>query len=1022
MPQPLDHAQLYRVLAESAPDAIITIDAESVVLSVNPAAERIFGYTAAELIGQPLAMLMPERMRAGHAAGMGRYLATGRRHIAWHGIRVPVQTKAGAEIPVEISFGEFEADGRRIFSGFLRDISGRVAAEQAVAAARAEAERRAVEAEGLADQLQTQAAELELQTDEAQALAEELEQTNEQLQHALADAEGAREEAERATDRAARLQRVTAALSRVASRESVAAAAVEEGVSAFGATGGTLALLSADGATLELVGAVGYSPALVEPWRAFPASAAVPLADAARLRTTVVLRSEAERLARYPQLADTPATGDLAGLAAAPILVGDRVLGALGVSFPAERDLGTEDIGFLEALASVAGQALERTALYESERRARIRASYLSDASALLASSLDEEDAVRAAARAAVPHLADWCIVDVLEEDGTLRQLAVAHVDPAKVDWARAYRRRYPPELAAAQGVGPVVRTGTSAVYREVTDEMLAASARDPDHLALMRGIGFTSVMIVPLTSRGRTLGAFTFVAAESQHRYTAEDVALAEELGRRAGTAVDTARLYREAQRAEVEARQASRAKSEFLATMSHEIRTPVNAIIGYTELLELGISGPVTADQRAQLERIRASGHHLTRLINEVLDLAKIEARQMSVQPLPGLVGDAAEAALALVRPAAAAKQLRLSDQCEGEPGASYLGDPHRVQQILVNLLSNAIKFTPRGGSVRVWCDSATPPPASLGGMGDPWIRVTVRDTGIGIAADALERVFEPFQQVETGYTRTKDGTGLGLTISRRLARLMGGDVMVESEPGRGSTFTLWLPGAPAVVTSLAAHPLLPTALLATAANQAECAASGATGDGGAANGALAQLGRALRHQIEPVMLAFVVRLRSEAGFPHVRDVDEELVRDHFAAFLSDVAQSFAILDAAHRDPVGLLRDGSEIQRVILVRHGAQRYRLGWPESAVQREFDVLHEVLGDALATHPAAAVADPAGGARRQLSRFLEQAQQVSLRGFREAAATAGDEAHVAAGGEAMDGEPADGAAADDAARC
>lgn len=111
MARPLDHAQLYRVLAESAPDAIITIDEHSVVLSVNPAAERIFGYTAAELIGQPLAMLMPERMRAGHAAGMGRYLATGRRHIAWQGVRVPVQTKAGVEILVEISFGEFEADG-----------------------------------------------------------------------------------------------------------------------------------------------------------------------------------------------------------------------------------------------------------------------------------------------------------------------------------------------------------------------------------------------------------------------------------------------------------------------------------------------------------------------------------------------------------------------------------------------------------------------------------------------------------------------------------------------------------------------------------------------------------------------------------------------------------------------------------------------------------------------------------------------------------------------------------------------
>jgi signal transduction histidine kinase len=246
--------------------------------------------------------------------------------------------------------------------------------------------------------------------------------------------------------------------------------------------------------------------------------------------------------------------------------------------------------------------------------------------------------------------------------------------------------------------------------------------------------------------------------------------------------------------------AERASNVKSQFLATMSHEIRTPINAIIGYTELLDLGIGGALSEEQRTQLARIRASGRHLVGLIDDVLDLAKVEAGQMAVSRAPAVAAVAVDTALSLVRPQAAAKAIQLATTCEGDRLAAYLGDQARVQQILINLLSNAVKFTPSHGHVSVRCGTTEAgPPHEPPVQGARWTFFTVEDTGIGIAREKLESIFQPFTQVESGYTRTHGGTGLGLTISRRLARLMGGDLTVESREGEGSRFTLLLP-APA------------------------------------------------------------------------------------------------------------------------------------------------------------------------------------------------------------------------------
>jgi signal transduction histidine kinase len=262
-------------------------------------------------------------------------------------------------------------------------------------------------------------------------------------------------------------------------------------------------------------------------------------------------------------------------------------------------------------------------------------------------------------------------------------------------------------------------------------------------------------------------------------------------DIGQRKAAEAERERLLIDAQAARREAEAANRAKSEFLAVMSHELRTPLNAIGGYAELIELGIRGPVTPQQREDLARIQKSQRHLLGLINGVLNYSRAEAGAVHYE-----VGDVPlDAVLAtcetLIAPQARAKSIMLQFAACQAP-LTARGDREKVQQIVVNLLSNAVKFTAPRGEVTLACGRDRRP------GGEANVVVTVTDTGRGIAPDALDRIFEPFVQVDTRLTRTEEGMGLGLAISRDLARGMGGDLTAESALGVGSTFTLTLPGA--------------------------------------------------------------------------------------------------------------------------------------------------------------------------------------------------------------------------------
>jgi PAS domain S-box-containing protein len=237
------------------------------------------------------------------------------------------------------------------------------------------------------------------------------------------------------------------------------------------------------------------------------------------------------------------------------------------------------------------------------------------------------------------------------------------------------------------------------------------------------------------------------------------------------------------DAEAARLRSEEANRAKSEFLAVMSHELRTPLNAIGGYAELLEMGLRGTVTAAQVEDLRRIQKSQKHLLGLINEVLNYARVETGTVRYDLTEVAVAGSIVGVEMLVAPQLRAKGLVFTTACH--PDLAVRADPEKVQQILVNLLSNAVKFTDAGGSVELSCERTS-----------QQVHIRVRDTGVGIPAEKLETVFDPFVQVDQRLTRPHDGVGLGLAISRDLARGMGGDVTAESTAGVGSTFTLTLP----------------------------------------------------------------------------------------------------------------------------------------------------------------------------------------------------------------------------------
>jgi len=417
-------------------------------------------------------------------------------------------------------------------------------------------------------------------------------------------------------------------------------------------------------------------------------------------------------------------------------------------------------------------EALERSS--QAADRHASQMAFLAEASARLG-SLDYETTLREVAQLAVPRFTDWCAIDMVQPDERVERLVIAHVDPAKIELAKTLEEKYPSPQDATTGMPEVLRTGRPIHYPVITDEMLVAGARDDEHLRILREIGMHSVAIVPLTARGRTLGALSFVSARADRPLTAQDVVVLTEIGRRAGIAVDNARLYRDAELANT-------AKDEFLALLSHELRTPLNAIMGWTHMLRGGLPSDMAAHA---VEVIGRNARSQKQLVEDLLDVARIAGGQLDLHRTRVDLCDIARVGVDSTLPMAQSKGITLSCEAPGEP-LFVNADTNRLQQLIANLLSNGVKFTEKGGRVTVRVrrtrDSA---------------ELSVEDTGAGIPSEFLPNVFDRFRQGDTSLTRVYGGLGLGLWVVKQIAEAHGAQVRAESAgPGHGATLTVTWP----------------------------------------------------------------------------------------------------------------------------------------------------------------------------------------------------------------------------------
>lgn len=420
------------------------------------------------------------------------------------------------------------------------------------------------------------------------------------------------------------------------------------------------------------------------------------------------------------------------------------------------------------------------------------------------------------------------------------------------------------------------------------------------------------------------------------------------------------------------------SRAKSEFLATMSHEMRTPLNAVVGYAELLDLEVPGSLNAAQHQYLDRIRNASTRLLALISDVLDLAKLDAGRLVLARERADAATVVNEAVQLVKPLAAERGVRIVVRTEGEP--ELIADVRRVAQIVGQLVSNAVRFSASGSEVSVLASrfQAPEPANTMSDSSGCWCAIRVEDCGIGISERDLDAIFQPFTQVDASLTRAEEGTGLGLTIVRRLARLMGGDLSVTSRLGAGSVFTLWLP-APAAI--------------AGDAREGVCKIRERRGATRSARG-LVDVAESLLADLDGLIDRFVQRLRTDPQVAAVAArMDRHVLEDHTATFLADIAQSLIVIEGAGGEPAPLMRDAADIQQLIADRHGAYRQRAGWTEAELEREYDLLLESIDETVRTALPATADYPPDSIDAGLAlvrRFVERSREQGRRGYRRAA--------------------------------
>lgn len=470
-----------------------------------------------------------------------------------------------------------------------------------------------------------------------------------------------------------------------------------------------------------------------------------------------------------------------------------------GVSFPAllslrvVREASSRPVGLRWLLRDITERKrieedrahfLVRELVARTEAEAGRRFAFLAEASALLVASLDCETTLANVARLVTTYMADWCSVYLVEQEGLLRRVALAHADPARADLARQLQSCQPFNSRVWQELGDTLGQGQPVLVPQVSDDWLESIASDPEHFRLVRQAGLLSMIIVPLHAHGRTLGAIALATAESGRRYDQHDVALAEDLARRCALAVETAQLYHAVTLERDKVAKASRAKDEFLAILGHELRNPLTPILGWVRRLKrqgLIMQDSVLKEGVVSLER---NTLNILRLVDDCLDLVRISERKIRLEKERMDLNQVVEAAVEAIREKAQSKGLQLTLQ--PAPGSLWvLGDRARLEQVAINVLTNAVKYTV-GGFISIRC-------SQIGKEAE----IEFQDTGIGIAPEFLEQIFEPFRQGTNEWLRSESGLGLGLAIAREIVQMHEGRIWAQSPgPGQGSSFRLSLP----------------------------------------------------------------------------------------------------------------------------------------------------------------------------------------------------------------------------------
>jgi PAS domain S-box-containing protein len=422
-----------------------------------------------------------------------------------------------------------------------------------------------------------------------------------------------------------------------------------------------------------------------------------------------------------------------------------------------------------------------RERVARAEANASRRLGFLSEASRLLNASLDSEATLLSVARLSVPFLADWCMVYIIDDNGSTRRVAVAQADISRGDLARNLDLHNSPNIP--MWISEALEGGHARTLPEITPALLASLAASEEHFQAIQAMEARSAMVVPMTARGRTLGVIVLVSAESERSFNEADQALAEDLARRCAYAVDNARLYSEVIVQRDKAEKASRVKDEFLAILSHELRNPLVPILGWARILKTRavITDDVMSEGILSLER---NAHNIQRLVDDCLELVRTSTRTIRLALEQVDANQIVAASIEAIVPLAREKGLKLDVELTQEP-LWVLGDRTRLEQVVVNLLTNAVKYTP-SGSIQIR--------SSVSGKE---AIISVRDTGVGIAPDFIEKVFEPFRQASSAWLSSESGLGIGLSIAREIVRLHAGKIWAESDGlNKGSSFSVSLP----------------------------------------------------------------------------------------------------------------------------------------------------------------------------------------------------------------------------------